>query len=81
MNIIVSDVSVVLLQNAYDMTSPFADASRRVTFPPRITASQTANKHKVCCSDGVQNNRGRPLLSSHLSIHRCSRFYSAIFPD
>jgi len=37
MNIIVSfegesDVSVVLLQNAYEMTSPFADASRCVTF-------------------------------------------------
>jgi len=37
MNTIVSfeglpDVSVVLLQNAYEMTSPFADASRCVTF-------------------------------------------------
>jgi len=37
MNIIVSfeglpDVSVVLLQNAYEMTSPFTDASHCVTF-------------------------------------------------
>jgi len=44
-------------------------------FPPHITANQTANRHKVCCYDGVQNDRGQPIVSSQLSIHCCIRFY------
>ena len=30
-----------------------------------ITANQTANQHKVCCSDGVQNDRGWSLMTYH----------------
>jgi len=72
-----SDLSVVLLQNAYEMTSPFADASRCVT-PLLIIAKQTANKHKVCCSDGVQITVDGLYSSIFPSF---SRFYSAICPN
>jgi len=68
MNIIVSfkgvsDVSVVLLQNAYEIMSPFADTSCCMTFHYTSLRIKPPTG-KVCCSDGVQNHHGRPLVSN-----------------
>jgi len=69
MNIIVSfegvsDVSVVLLQNAYTMTSPFADASCCMTFCYASLQIKLPTS-TVCCSDGVHNDRRQSLVTYH----------------
>jgi len=52
------DMSVVLLQNAFETTSSFTDVWRLRDFPPHLTAYSFSNKHKVsCCS-------GRPCTAS-----------------
>jgi len=87
MNIIVSfeglsDVSVFLQQNAYEMTSPFADASCCMTFhhtslqikPPTSKKFAAVMMFKTTV-DGLYNYQ--------FSIHCCcsSQFYSAVCPD
>jgi len=71
-----SDVSAVLLPNAFETTSPFTDTSCLRDFQTRLTACQVSNLQKGCCCSG------RPCMtSSRLSIHRCGRSYSATCPE
>jgi len=79
------DLSVVFMQNAFEIGlrrhhSLIIHAQKwHETFCQALVqpADQIANKYNA---SAVQADRGQPL-SSRLSIHCCSRFCSAIFPD
>ena len=51
------------VSNVFILELPTVRVAKRATkFPLEINDNWTANKHKVCCSDGVQNDHWEPRV-------------------
>ena len=74
-----SDVFAVLLQNAFEITSPFTDAWRLRDFPLSLHIRPKSRKRNTKFP-AVRADRG-VTAQSCVSTHCCRRFYSATWLD